>query len=135
MGRYATSMESDLLCIGGGIAGLMAAIRAAESGLSVIVAEKSDSRYSGAGASGNDHFQCYIPEYHGNDIDACIAELQSGQQKTIRSMKFIRTWMERSYEVVRLWDEWGIPMKYNGHWEFAGHGMPGDKLNHLHYAG
>lgn len=60
--------ESDLLVIGGGIAGLMTAIRAAELGLKVIVADKSNVRYSGAGATGNDHFQCYIPEYHGDDF-------------------------------------------------------------------
>ena len=43
--------ESDLLVIGGGIAGLMTAIRAAELGLKVIVADKSNVRYSGAGAT------------------------------------------------------------------------------------
>ena len=43
--------ESDLLVIGGGIAGLMTAIRAAELGLSVIVADTSNVRYSGAAAT------------------------------------------------------------------------------------
>lgn len=127
--------ESDLLVIGGGIAGLMTAIRAAELGLKVIVADKSNVRYSGAGATGNDHFQCYIPEYHGDDFNAWIEEFQTGQQATIRDIKFIRTWLSRSFEIVKLWDAWGIPMKYDGRWEFAGHGMPGDMLNHLHYAG
>ncbi len=127
--------HSDLLVAGGGIAGLMAAIRAAELGLNVIVADKSNVRYSGAGATGNDHFQCYIPEYHGSDFNAWIEEFQTGQQATIRDIEFIRTWMARSFEIVRLWDSWGIPMKYDGRWEFAGHGMPGDMLNHLHYSG
>lgn len=127
--------QSDLLVIGGGIAGLMTAIRGAELGLKVIVADKSNVRYSGAGATGNDHFQCYIPEYHGNDFNAWIEEFQTGQQATIRDINFIRTWMSRSFEMIKLWDSWGIPMKYNGHWEFAGHGMPGDMLNHLHYSG
>lgn len=127
--------QADLLVIGGGIAGLMAAIRAAELGLDVIVADKSNVRYSGAGATGNDHFQCYIPDYHGTDFNAWIEEFQTGQQATIRDIEFIRTWMSRSFEIVRLWDAWGIPMKYQGRWEFAGHGLPGDMLNHLHYAG
>ncbi len=127
--------RSDVLVIGGGIAGLMAAIRCGELGLSVIVADKSNVRYSGAGATGNDHFQCYIPEYHGNDFNAWIEEFQTGQQATIRDIEFIRTWMSRSFEIVKLWDSWGIPMKWKGAWEFAGHGMPGDMLNHLHYSG
>lgn len=129
------TVDTDILCIGGGIAGLMAAIRAAELGAKVIVADKSNVKYSGAGATGNDHFQCYIPEYHGSDFDAAIEEFQTGQQATIRDISFIKTWLGNSFDIVKLWDEWGIPMKYNGHWEFAGHGMPGDKLNHLHYSG
>ena len=73
--------ESDLLVIGGGIAGLMTAIRAAELGLKVIVADKSNVRYSGAGATGNDHFQCYIPEYHGDDFNAWICLLYTSCAK------------------------------------------------------
>lgn len=44
---------------------MMAAIEAADRGSSVIIAEKANTRRSGAGATGNDHFQCYIPEVHG----------------------------------------------------------------------
>jgi len=36
---------------------------------------------------------------------------------------------------VKLWDKWGIPMKYQGRWEFAGHSFPGDVLTHLKYEG
>jgi succinate dehydrogenase/fumarate reductase flavoprotein subunit len=51
------------------------------------------------------------------------------------SMKVLRTFLERSFEIVKLWDSWGIPMKYQGRWEFAGHSFPGDVLTHLKYAG
>jgi succinate dehydrogenase/fumarate reductase flavoprotein subunit len=37
--------------------------------------------------------------------------------------------------MVKLWDSWGIPMKYDGSWEFAGHSFPGDVLTHLKYQG
>ena len=128
-------IETDVLCIGGGIAGLMGAIRAADGGAEVIVAEKSNVLYSGSGGMGNDHFMCYIPEVHGPDIEPILADFQRGQQGGLRPRTFVRTWFERSYEVVKLWDQWGIPMKYNGAYEFAGHGFPGDVLTHLHYAG
>lgn len=36
--------EADVLVVGGGVAGLMAAIAAAEKGARVLVAEKADSR-------------------------------------------------------------------------------------------
>lgn len=43
--------EADVLVVGGGVAGLMAAIAAAEKGARVLVAEKADSRRSGSGAA------------------------------------------------------------------------------------
>ncbi len=128
-------IETDVLCIGGGIAGLMGAIRAAEGGARVLVAEKSNLLYSGSGGMGNDHFMCYIPEAHGPDLAPVIADFQRGQQGGLRPRIFVQTWFERSHEIVKLWHQWGIPMKYNGQYEFAGHGFPGSILTHLHYAG
>ena len=58
--------DTDFLCVGGGIAGLMAAINAAEQGMDCVVLEKADTRRSGSGGLGNDHFICYIPEVHGD---------------------------------------------------------------------
>lgn len=128
-------IETDVLCIGGGIAGLMAAIRASECGSRVLVAEKANTLYSGSGGLGNDHFMCYLPEIHGPDIEPIIDEFQRGQQGGLRHRSFIRAWLERSREIVGLWDSWGIPMKYKGRYEFAGHALPGQPLMHLHYAG
>ena len=66
---------SDVLVVGGGIAGLMAAIAAADSGASVVIAEKANTLRSGAGATGNDHFVCYIPEIH-KDFKEYMKELR-----------------------------------------------------------
>ncbi len=129
--------QCDVLCVGGGIAGLMAAIRAAELGAKVIVAEKSNTLRSGAAGAGNDHFQCYIPEVHG-DFDAFWKDLFFGQLAgEIKKMnvEYLRYWFENSFNMVKLWDEWGIPMKYEGRYEFAGHSYPGKLLNHLKYSG
>ena len=127
--------QCEVLCVGGGIAGLMAAIRASEMGTKVIVVEKCNTLRSGAGGVGNDHFQCYIPEVHG---DSFWTELFQGQivgllQKM--DTQYIRYWYENTYDVLKLWDTWGIPMKYEGKYEFAGHGFPGRQLNHLKYSG
>jgi len=43
--------------------------------------------------------------------------------------------MKKSFDIVKLWDEWGIPMKYMGKWEFAGHSFPGRVFTHLKYSG
>ena len=142
MGRGALReelVETDVLCVGGGIAGLMAAIRARELGAKVIVAEKGNALHSGRGRAGNDHFWCYIPEVHGADMELFLKECLKGPKLKLMqagtSMKVLRTFLERSFEIVKLWDSWGIPMKYQGRWEFAGHSFPGDVLTHLKYAG
>jgi succinate dehydrogenase/fumarate reductase flavoprotein subunit len=127
-------IPGDVLCVGGGIAGLMAAIRACELGASVIVVDKGNTVRSGSGGTGNDHFRCYLPEFHGPDIESVIEEVKAGDASS-RPDSFIRTWMERSSEIVKLWDQWGIPMKYNGKWEFAGHTFPGGLFTWLKYSG
>lgn len=128
-------LEADILCVGGGIAGLMAAIRAGELGAKVIVAEKSNTLHSGSGGLGNDHFLCYIPEVHGGDIKPVIEAVQRSLTGAMRHRELLRAWLENTFEIIKLWDAWGIPMKYQGRWEFAGHAFPGEPLVHLHYSG
>ncbi len=129
-------VEADVLCVGGGIAGLMAAIRAGESGASVVVVEKGNVRYSGCGRSGNDHFEAYIPEVHGSDIDEFIEELlKTAKGEILLGRNIFRTQFARTLSIVKLWDQWGIPMKYQGGWEFAGHSFPGHKMTHIKYEG
>jgi succinate dehydrogenase/fumarate reductase flavoprotein subunit len=120
-------IETDVLCIGGGIAGLMAAIRASDLGAKVVIAEKANTLRSGDAGMGNDHFPSYIPEVHGANVEPFVRELTNSPVfgKLMRSAKFWRTRLEKSFELVKLWDSWGIPMKYEGKYEFAGHTIPG----------
>lgn len=132
-------IQADVLCVGAGIAGLMAAIRAAELGAKVVIAEKGNAMFSGRGRAGNDHFWCYIPEVHGNDMNLFMKECLKGPKlKLMQSgtpTRVVRTFLERSFDIVRLWDNWGIPMRHDRRWEFAGHSFPGDVLTHLKYKG
>jgi succinate dehydrogenase/fumarate reductase flavoprotein subunit len=45
-------LDTDVLIVGGGIAGLMAAIRASELRAEVLVVEQGNPMYSGAGRAG-----------------------------------------------------------------------------------
>ncbi len=54
------TIETDVLVIGGGIAGCWAAISAARNGAKVVLMEKGDVRRSGAGGPGCDHW-CNVP--------------------------------------------------------------------------
>ncbi|AGA68989.1 succinate dehydrogenase/fumarate reductase flavoprotein subunit [Desulfitobacterium dichloroeliminans LMG P-21439] len=127
----------DVLCVGGGIAGLMAAIEAADNGAKVVVAEKAYTERSGAGGMGNDHFHCYIPEVHG-DYSEFAKDLYYGQMAGKISeigKEAADFWFQNTFDIIKLWDKWGIPMKYEGRYEFAGHSFKGQILNHLKYSG
>jgi succinate dehydrogenase/fumarate reductase flavoprotein subunit len=129
-------IETDVLCVGGGIAGLMAAIRAGELGAGVVVAEKGNALYSGCGRMGNDHFETWIPEVHGEDLDAWIDELlRTAKGEILIGKSLLRAQFLKAYEVVKLWDGYGIPMKYQGKWEFSGHTFPGRPFTHIKYEG
>ncbi len=128
-------VETDVLCVGGGIAGLMAAIRASEVGAKVIIAEKANPARSGSAGMGNDHFRCYIPEVHGPSVEPIVEETKRSLVGHLRHIDFARTWLEKSFDIVKLWDSWGIPMKYKGKYEFAGHAFPGHPMPSLKYSG
>lgn len=52
-----TRLHADVLVLGGGISGCMAAIAAAQKGSRVLLVEKGATPYSGAGGSGCDHWE------------------------------------------------------------------------------
>lgn len=129
--------DTDFLVIGGGIAGLMAAINAADKGMSCIVVEKSNTKRSGSGGLGNDHFICYIPEVHG-EYEPFINEvlkLQNGARLRQMGMTWAKAFFGMTSKMVKLWDEWGIPMKHEGKYHFAGHAVPGRTRFFLKYYG
>ena len=127
-------VKADFLCVGGGPAGLMAAIRAADKGVKVVLADKGNTLHSGSGSAGNDHFECYIPEVHGNDPKPIMEEYLHAPVISKRP-EFGQPWIDMSYEMVKLWDSWGIPMKYKGEYYFAGHAFPGRPRIFMKYTG
>jgi adenylylsulfate reductase, subunit A len=58
------SVDSDVLIIGGGLAGCMAAIKATEYGVTVTLVEKANTLASGCAGTGVDHMWAYIPPVH-----------------------------------------------------------------------
>ena len=129
-------VSCDVLVAGGGIAGLMAAIAAADGGAKVVIAEKANAKRSGSGATGNDHFRCYIPEVHGEDMDRVLKAQGSqteGGGHLDRDLSVL--FMRESFLRVKDWDSWGIPMRPSGQWDFSGHAIPGLPKHHLKYAG
>lgn len=127
--------ECDVLVAGGGIAGLMAAIAAADQGAKVILCDKANSRRSGSGATGNDHFNCYIPEVQGGTLEECRRELDRSMVGGWADPTLQTMFLGRTFEVVKDWDSWGINMRPHGDWEFNGHAIPGHMMLFLKYDG
>ncbi|MBD5557346.1 MAG: FAD-dependent oxidoreductase [Desulfovibrio sp.] len=129
-------MEADFLVVGGGIGGLMAAISAAKSGCkNVVILEKMNARRSGSGATGNDHFNCYIPEYHGDDIMPVFQQTLQSMVGAFKDPSIIYEFLCKSFDLVKMWEEWGINMRPTGKWECKGHALPGKARVFLKYDG
>lgn len=130
-----TVIKTDFLIIGGGIAGLQAGITAAENGLSTLIVEKANTKRSGNGCGGNDHFMCYIPEYHGDDFEQIMPEVMDTLVGGNQDANLFCIMLERSYPVIKKWESYGIDMRPTGEWNFEGHAMPGRRRYHLKYNG
>ena len=102
----------------------------------MIVAEKGHALHSGRGRAGNDHFETYIPEVHGPRRDALVVELlRTAKGEVSLSHDLFRAQLEKAFDIVKLWDSWGIPMKYKGKGEFSGHSFLGRVMTHIKYSG
>ena len=131
-------IKTDLLIVGGGVAGMQAAISAKETepNVSVLVVEKADTRRSGMGSTGNDHFFCYLPEYHGEDFEAAVADAQATMEGMMQDLKLFKKLLWRSREIVEKWEGYGIPMRpYGDDFLFEGHTLPGKKMFFAKYDG
>lgn len=133
--RIKETIDTDVLIVGGGIGGMMAAIAAAEQGAKVLVAEKSNTRRSGSGATGNDHFCCYIPELHGDDMEVIVQEVLDSLVGLCQDVALTRTFLKESFSVAKLWHSYGINMQPSGEWCCMGHAYPDRPRIWLKYDG
>ena len=130
------TLETDIAVVGGGIGGLCAAIAAAEGGARVTVLEKANTKRSGSGATGNDHFACYYPKQHGGDIRPILRELLDSLVGLCHDPLLSLRFLERSISIVDKWHEWGINMKpFAEDYVFMGHAYPDRPRIWLKYDG
>lgn len=108
-------IETDVIIIGGGLAGCMAGIKASEHGLRVLIAEKSNALRSGQAASGIDHIWAYIPPVHGKmgwTIEDLVEDHMRGVAHGFARKELIHFIARESYSRVLDLEKFGIKMRY-----------------------
>jgi len=107
-----TYKDTDVLIVGGGIAGCMAAIRASELGIKATILEKGNTLRSGGAATGIDHCWTYIPEIHGKmlSLDDLVDDHTAFAGGMI-DRSLVRLIAENSYQRVLDLERFGVPMR------------------------
>ena len=108
-------VETDVLIIGGGLAGCMAAIKAAEQDVSVTIAEKADTRASGCAGTGVDHIWGYIPPVHekmGYSIEELIESHIKGIANGFIDPELLRFIARESYNRILDLESFGLNFRY-----------------------
>ena len=102
----ARTYTSDVLVIGGGIAGLFAAITAREAGAEVVLAEKNYAGRSGSSIMGSGQLNVYNPDW-GMDFDKCFRKfVRTGEY--INDRAWLRTMMLESWGIYESMRDYGV---------------------------
>jgi succinate dehydrogenase/fumarate reductase flavoprotein subunit len=115
------TIKTDILVIGGGLSGCMAAINAADHGAKVAIMEKSHTERSGAAGTGNDHFWFYDPEIHeprGWTIPDMVRDIafdgEYGKTKGgLMDQELLEIVAEGTKAAVDRLESWGVQFKYD----------------------
>ncbi|MDP2646003.1 MAG: FAD-binding protein [Desulfobacterales bacterium] len=131
------NLSCDVLVVGGGLAGCMAAIRAGEISKpgGVLVVEKAHVRRSGNAATGIDHTWSFMPEVHqplGYTVEQLVAD-HLAAMGLLQDPDIIHTVACHSQDRLKDLERWGFPVKTDGQWNYVKkiHRAP----TFLHWAG
>ncbi|MDB4610068.1 FAD-dependent oxidoreductase, partial [Verrucomicrobia bacterium] len=109
-------METDVLVVGGGIAGCPAAWKAAKNGLNVIMAEKSNPARSGSASCGIDHYGGFYkrgmtPKDWRAELDKFSDNMAYGMPRWADPERVYRQYANQEWAVEQL-EEMGVTMKW-----------------------
>src|SRR6201990_119361 len=99
-------LDCDVLVIGGGTAGTMAALTAAEHGAAVLLLEKAHVRHSGALAMGMDGVNNAVIPGKATPEDY-VAEITRANDGIVNQRTIYQT-ATRGYDMVRRLERYGV---------------------------
>lgn len=106
-------ISTDVLVVGGGYAGCMAAIKASEHGVRVTLAEKGNTKRSGAAGTGNDHFYFYHPEIHAKAGWTIQGMIKDQIRRGYKDQELEEIVAKESYARVLDLERFGVKFRYN----------------------
>lgn len=107
------TIDTDVLIVGGGLAGCMAAIRSSELGAKTVLAEKGNTRRSGMAGAGIDHIWSYVPELHeplGYTMEDMVRD-QTEHAEGFLNQDVCLTAVRLVYDRVRDLERFGVPVR------------------------
>lgn len=110
-------MECDVLVIGGGTAGTMAALTAAEHGAQVLLMEKAHVRHSGALAMGMDGVNNAVIPGKATPEDY-VAEITRANDGIVNQRTIYQT-ATRGFAMVQRLERYGVKFEKDEHGEYA----------------
>ncbi|MFD0686846.1 fumarate reductase/succinate dehydrogenase flavoprotein subunit [Actinomadura fibrosa] len=110
-------LSCDVLVIGGGTAGTMAAITAAEHGASVLLLEKAHVRHSGALAMGMDGVNNAVIPGKATPEDY-VAEITRANDGIV-NQKTVHQTATRGFAMVKRLERYGVKFEKDEHGEYA----------------
>lgn len=110
-------LDCDVLVIGGGTAGTMAALTAAENGASVLLLEKAHVRHSGALAMGMDGVNNAVIPGKATPEDY-VAEITRANDGIVNQRTIYQT-ATRGFAMVQRLERYGVKFEKDEHGEYA----------------
>lgn len=110
-------LDCDVLVIGGGTAGTMAALSAAEHGAQVLLLEKAHVRHSGALAMGMDGVNNAVIPGKAEPEDY-VAEITRANDGIVNQRTIYQT-ATRGFAMVQRLERYGVKFEKNEHGEYA----------------
>jgi adenylylsulfate reductase subunit A len=104
--------KTDVLVVGGGVAGCLAAIAAKEAGVEVLVVEKYNVYSSGDAGTGEDHFLAILgTEDWDNPEEFIRAYIAGGRDLPNENRELIRKFAYKLPEITRRLEKMGMPFR------------------------
>jgi succinate dehydrogenase/fumarate reductase flavoprotein subunit/HEAT repeat protein len=112
-----TRLDCDVLAIGGGTAGVMAALTAAERGAQVLLLDKAHVRHSGALAMGMDGVNNAVIPGKASPEDY-VAEITRANDGIVNQRTVYQT-ATRGFAMVQRLERYGVKFEKDEHGEYA----------------